>query len=91
MAGAIILSGYVPIQAGLQWRTDAAAGKPVFQAHGTLDVVLPIQFGRMSRDFLAQTPVSLTYKEYPIGHTVAPFELDDAAAWMRGILDRERL
>jgi phospholipase/carboxylesterase len=88
VAGALILSGYVPVQAGLPWDTDAVAGKPVFQAHGILDDVLPIQFGRISRDFMAQTPVSLTYKEYPIGHMVSPVELDDAAAWMGGILDR---
>lgn len=84
VAGALILSGYVPVQAGLQWKPKEAAGKPVFEAHGTFDDVLPIQFGRMSRDFLAtQTRVNLTYREYPIGHFVSPDELKDAASWMQ--------
>lgn len=88
VAGAVILSGYVPVQAGLPWRPSEAVDIPVFQAHGTLDDVLPIQFGRMSRDFLeTQTPVNLTYREYPIGHFVAPNELDDAAKWLRSLLD----
>jgi phospholipase/carboxylesterase len=90
VAGGLVLSGYVPLHSGLEWRLQDVAGKPLFQAHGTLDDVLPIQYGRMSRDFLAGTPVELTYREYPIGHTVAPVELADAAAWMRGTLDREQ-
>ena len=83
VAGGLILSGYVPIHSNLPWKLEDAAGMPVFQAHGTFDDVLPIEFGRMSRDFLTQTPVDLTYREYPIGHTVAPQELADAATWMR--------
>jgi phospholipase/carboxylesterase len=87
IAGAIVLSGASPLNHDLIWRTDEAAGKPVFQAHGTLDDVLPIQIGRATRDFLAGTPALLTYREYPIAHTVDPAELADASAWIHGLLD----
>lgn len=82
VAAALILSGYVPVQTDLSWKPDAAAGKPVFQGHGVLDEVLPIQFGRMSRDFLRDMGLDLTYREYPIAHAVSPEELGDAGLWM---------
>ena len=86
LAGAMILSGYVPIHTDMGWRLEQAANKPVFQAHGVYDDVLPIQFGRMSRDFLLEAGMDLTYREYPIAHQVAPDELDDAREWLTPLL-----
>ena len=86
LAGAMILSGYVPIHSTLPWDLDNARDKPVFQGHGTYDNVLPIQFGRMSRDFLGQAGLDLTYREYPMAHQVSAPELADAAAWIRALM-----
>lgn len=87
VAGAIILSGYVPIHTDLPYRADECAGHPIFQGHGTLDEVLPVDLGRMTRDYLSRTPVELTYREYPIAHEVSPQELEDVAKWTREVLD----
>lgn len=91
VAGGLILSGYLPIHSSLDFKPDEAAGHPVFQAHGTLDPVLPIDFGRMTRDYLAQTPVNLTYHEYPIGHEVSAEELADAKRWMGKTLEEHQI
>jgi phospholipase/carboxylesterase len=88
IAGAAILSGYVPLEAGLPLRPDNAVGLPIFEAHGALDQTIPIRWGRASRDYLLSTPVDLTYREYPIGHGVDPQELRDLGAWLRGAIDR---
>jgi phospholipase/carboxylesterase len=88
IAGAAILSGYVPLEAGLPLRPDRAVGLPIFEAHGALDQTIPIRWGRASRDYLLSTPVDLTYREYPIGHSVDPQELRDLAAWLRDAIDK---
>jgi phospholipase/carboxylesterase len=88
VAGAMVLSGYLPLHAGLDFRRDEVAGRPVFAAHGLYDPVIPIQYGRQTRDALAQFPVDLTYHEYPIAHEISLDELGDAAGWLSGVLDR---
>jgi phospholipase/carboxylesterase len=88
VAGAMVLSGYLPLGAGLALRGEQAAGHPVFEAHGLYDPVIPIQFGRQTRDALATFPVDLNYREYPIGHEISLEELADAGAWLAGVLDR---
>src|SRR5438270_5721665 len=60
IAGALVLSGYVPAEAGLPYQFDAVEGHPVFEAHGIRDQVIPIEWGRRSRDFFAGTSVDLT-------------------------------
>lgn len=88
IAGAMVLSGYVPTEAGLPYRLEQAAGHPFFEAHGTFDQVIPIEWGHRSREYLAGTGVDLTYREYPIGHEISQRELQDVSAWLTGVLDR---
>lgn len=87
VAGAIMISGFLPPDPAGKYRSCDAAGHPFFQAHGTRDTVLSIEFGRMTRDFLRRTPVRLTYREYPIGHEVSAEELADLRAWLSTVLE----
>jgi phospholipase/carboxylesterase len=82
VAGGMILSGYFPVHNQLPLKLEEAAGHPVFQAHGTLDNVIPVAFGREARDYLQTTPVELTYREYPMGHQISGPELADMHSWM---------
>ena len=90
VAGAMVLSGYLPLQAGLHFRPSDAANHPIFQAHGTWDQVIPVAFGRQTRDYFAQTPVDLTYREYPAGHEIGFSELRDLSDWLTGVLEEGR-
>jgi len=87
IAGAVLLSGYLPLHAGLTIDPEAVRGKPVFVRHGTRDVVIPVEFGRESREFLSAAGAALDYGEYPIGHQISEQELRDVAAWITGRLD----
>jgi phospholipase/carboxylesterase len=87
VAGAMVLSGYLPLHAGLPLRPRDAANHPIFLAHGTRDQVIPVSFGRETRDYLAQTPVDLTYREYPAGHEIGSGEFRELASWLTGVLD----
>jgi phospholipase/carboxylesterase len=86
VAGAMLLSGYIPIDAGLDLHPEALGGKPVFVAHGTQDTVIPVQVGRMTRDYLQQSGAALTYREYPTGHGIGARELEDVLAWLAPLL-----
>lgn len=89
VAAAIMVSGYLPPDPDRRYRSEAATGHPFFQAHGTNDPVVSIDYARQTRDFLLQTPVDLTYREYPIGHEVSLPELQDLADWFSGVLDAD--
>lgn len=88
VAGALIFSGYLPVHSDLPFKPDLAKF-PIFQAHGTFDEVLPIEYGRMTRDYLVQSAAALLYREYPIGHSIIPEELFDAGEWIRESLVQE--
>ncbi len=88
IAGAVILSSYLPLHAGLEFKTEQAAGHPFFQAHGMYDPVIPVSHARETRDFLATADVDLTYREYPIAHQISGPELADLRTWFAEVLSR---
>jgi phospholipase/carboxylesterase len=88
VAGAVMVSGFLPPDDGGRYRSADSVGHPFFQAHGTLDSVVPLTYAHMTRDFLSQTPVDLTYREYQIGHTVTPQEIADVSEWFGRVMDR---
>jgi len=88
IAGAVIMSGrLLPNAAAKAAEPDRLAGLPIIVVHGTYDTVLPIESGRQINAYLKSTPVDLTYREYPMSHTVSQESLDDIAKWLTEHLD----
>ncbi len=89
VAGAVLMSGRIlPEIRPLMASNDELIGFPFLVAHGTADRVLPVTYGRASRDLLTSLPVDLTYHEYPMGHEVSQESLSEVAAWLREQLDK---
>lgn len=84
IAGAVLLSGYLPLEQDLAVQKERLAGKPVFIGHGTADNVLPIHHGREARDFFQAAGADLSYHEYPMGHQISTRERQDVADWLSG-------
>jgi phospholipase/carboxylesterase len=82
IAGTVMLSGYLPLANGLPIDEAKLAGRPVFEAHGTADGVIPVALGRQARDFWQKVGANLTYREYPIAHSIGPQELVDVSDWL---------
>jgi phospholipase/carboxylesterase len=83
VAGVVALSGRImPTSLHKHSAADDLTGLPLFVAHGTQDAVLPISHGRSSRDHLQDLPVSLTYREYEMGHEICEQELRDLTEWL---------
>jgi phospholipase/carboxylesterase len=54
----------------------------IFISHGTVDQVIPVEWGRKAKPFLDNLGISNTYKEYPIGHGVSPQVFHDFKNWL---------
>ena len=54
----------------------------VFSSHGTVDQVIPIEWARKTPDFLNELGIKNEYKEYPVGHGVAPQNFFDFRNWL---------
>lgn len=90
------LAGVVAISGRLSPEILAEAVEParlqhlsILVVHGTADAVLPVAFGRQIRDYFASLPLSLTYREYAMGHEVSPESLRDIQGWLQSQLDKK--
>ena len=84
-SGVIALSA-VPPRVDRPAPAEELRGFPVFAAHGLYDPLIPVEVGRAARDLLQQLGLSVTWREYPMGHMVIPAELNDARSWLSGVL-----
>lgn len=83
LAGAVGLSGYLPLAATTATERAAAnADLPIFMAHGTQDpVVLPAR-GRSSRDALVALGHAVEWHDYAMPHSVCLEEIRDLNTWL---------
>lgn len=79
----VALSGYVsePILEENYLRNDLSKLK-IFHSHGTADQVIPVDWARKTKPFLEKLGINSTYKEYPVGHGVAPQNFYDFKNWL---------
>ncbi|MTE25796.1 alpha/beta hydrolase [Winogradskyella ouciana] len=54
-----------------------------FCSHGSADQVIPVDWARKTPDFLTALNINHTYKEYPVGHGVAPQNFYDFKDWLK--------
>jgi phospholipase/carboxylesterase len=55
----------------------------IFASHGTVDQVVPVDWARNSIPKLKQLGIAIVYKEYPVGHGVAPQNFFDFKNWLQ--------
>jgi phospholipase/carboxylesterase len=87
LAGIVGMSGYLPLaETTAQERSDANQLTPIFLAHGTMDPVIPVDAGAMSRDALRALGYDVEWHEYPMPHSVCTEEVRDLGAWLAKVL-----
>ncbi|MNE71932.1 Carboxylesterase 2 [compost metagenome] len=79
----IALSGYVsePILEE-NYRNNDFSNLRIFASHGTVDQVIPVEWARKTKPFLDNLGIQSIYKEYPVGHGVAPQNFYDFKNWL---------
>jgi phospholipase/carboxylesterase len=75
-------SGYVPEDTSLLFEWKKLKGKGFFVAHGTEDPVIGVQFGRRAKELLEKAEADLTYREYPIPHSMSEDSVSDCSSWL---------
>lgn len=53
-----------------------------FCSHGSVDQVIPVEWAQKSPGFLNRLGIANVYKEYPVGHGVAPQNFYDFKDWL---------
>ena len=81
-AGVLALSGFLPAVEGFELDLDHATGYPVAIAHGELDPVIEVGFGRDARDRLAGAGADVLYRETRMAHGVDPAAVPALADWV---------
>lgn len=82
LAGILVLSSLFPHTEQLAkdaHKTNAQI--PIFQAHGHYDPVLPISMGQSLNTFLKEHGYPVTWKSYPMQHSLCMEEVDAISAW----------
>ncbi len=85
-AAVVAISGYLASEKHV---LPALRNKAVtiFMAHGTEDPLIPLEVARVSKKALESAGVAgITLKEYKVGHSVVPEELDEIAKFIGTVL-----
>jgi phospholipase/carboxylesterase len=54
----------------------------IFASHGNVDQVVPVEWARKAKPLLDALHIQSEYKEYPVGHGVAPQNFYDFKNWL---------
>jgi phospholipase/carboxylesterase len=83
-AGAAILYGTLPFDAGVPTTPARLAGVPVIVAQGEHDTVIPRELLDRTWDYLlGESGAATTARRDPVGHGIAAVALDALADWLR--------
>jgi phospholipase/carboxylesterase len=87
LAGILALSCYLPTADKLPEQCHSAnADTPILQNHGEQDGVVPISAGKIANDLLNAAKYNVTWKSYPMEHSVLPEQLADISLWLQARL-----
>ena len=80
----VAMSGYLNTEIAV---SDFAANDftnlKIFASHGTVDQVIPVEWARKSIPVIETLGIPVVYKEYPVGHGVAPKNFFDFKNWLQ--------
>lgn len=79
----VALSGYLNLEIATEdYLKNNLSKLKIFASHGTVDQVIPVDWARKTPGILEKLGVAITYKEYPVGHGVAPQNFYDFRNWL---------
>lgn len=80
----VALSGYFNLDIiDENFRNNKISNLKFFISHGTVDQVIPVDWARKAPEFLKDLGLDVVYKEYPVGHGVAPQNFYDFKNWLQ--------
>lgn len=76
------LSGYLNTEMVDEISKDVSKLK-MFISHGNVDQVIPVAWARKAAPELKKLGIDVTYKEFPVGHGVAPQNFWEMLKWLK--------
>ena len=88
-AGAVLLSGTLPWDAGFNTPDGLLSGMPIFWSIDPQDSIIPADLAARSHAWLVEhSEAALEEHEYPgVGHGISQAEAEDVAAFVAGLSD----
>jgi len=79
----VAMSGYLNTEMAVDdFKENNWSALKIFASHGTVDQVIPVEWARKSIPVLESLGIEIIYKEYPVGHGVAPQNFFDFKNWL---------
>lgn len=79
----VAMSGYLNLEIAKEdYLKNNLTQLNIFASHGTVDQVIPVDWARKTPAILEKLGITITYKEYPVGHGVAPQNFYDFKNWL---------
>jgi phospholipase/carboxylesterase len=79
----LAMSGYLNTEMAVDdFKENNLSALKIFASHGTVDQVIPVEWARKSIPVLESLGIEIIYKEYPVGHGVAPQNFFDFKNWL---------
>ena len=80
----VAISGYFNAEIAVpDFAANDFNGLKIFASHGSVDQVIPVEWARKSIPVIEKLGISIVYKEYPVGHGVAPQNFFDFKNWLQ--------
>ncbi len=80
----VAMSGYLNTEIALNsFKDNDFDNLKIFASHGTVDQVIPVEWARKSIPVIESLGIPVVYKEYPVGHGVAPQNFFDFKNWLQ--------
>ena len=80
----VAMSGYFNREIAVDGFDNNGFGNlKIFASHGTVDQVIPVEWARKSIPVIESLDIPIVYKEYPVGHGVAPQNFFDFKNWLQ--------
>lgn len=87
LAGIMGLSTYLPLRAKFPQGFGPNKSVPVLMCHGEADMVVDVNWGRLSSELLKGHGVDVNWKTYPgMGHSTSVKELKDIVSFLKLVL-----
>jgi phospholipase/carboxylesterase len=82
-AAIVAMSGFMPRVGGLELDTSELGGYPIWVSHGSLDPVIPVEFGREAALVAKAAGAAVTWRESQVPHTIDPRLLPELHEFVR--------
>jgi phospholipase/carboxylesterase len=77
------MSGYFNEEIAIpDYQKNSFKSLKIFASHGNVDQVVPVEWARKAKPILDSFSIPNVYKEYPVGHGVAPQNFYDFKNWL---------